>query len=95
MNVAQKIQRGERIEIWFLCEGCRGKHMVVVAGGKTLWGWNDSLEKPTFTPSILCTWNEPSGDKRCHSYVTDGEIKYLADSTHKLAGQTVPLQPIE
>lgn len=28
---------------------------------------------------------------RCHSYVTDGQIQFLSDCTHALAGQTVPL----
>ena len=28
---------------------------------------------------------------RCHSYVTDGQIQFLPDSTHELAGQTVEL----
>jgi hypothetical protein len=27
----------------------------------------------------------------CHSFVEDGQIKFLSDCTHKLAGQTVPL----
>lgn len=27
----------------------------------------------------------------CHSYVTDGKIQFLSDSTHKLSGQTVDL----
>lgn len=35
--------------------------------------------------------NLPSVDKRCHSFVTDGNIQFLADCTHALAGQTVPL----
>lgn len=34
-------------------------------------------------------------DKRintvCHSFVTDGQIQFLGDCTHALAGQTVPL----
>lgn len=34
-------------------------------------------------------------DKRintvCHSFVTDGNIQFLSDCTHPLAGQTVPL----
>lgn len=29
----------------------------------------------------------------CHSYVRDGQIQFLGDCTHKLAGQTVPLEP--
>jgi len=31
--------------------------------------------------------------KRCHSFVKDGQIQFLADSSHEFAGQTVPLQP--
>lgn len=27
----------------------------------------------------------------CHSFVTDGQIQFLSDCTHGLAGQTVPL----
>lgn len=27
----------------------------------------------------------------CHSFVRDGRIEFLADSTHELAGQTVPI----
>jgi len=29
----------------------------------------------------------------CHSYVTDGRIRFLADCTHALADQTVDLPP--
>lgn len=32
-----------------------------------------------------------SGPTVCHSFVTDGQIKFLGDCTHALAGQTVPL----
>lgn len=36
-------------------------------------------------------------DTVCHSFVTDGQIQFLNDSTHALSGQTVPLPdwPIE
>lgn len=30
---------------------------------------------------------------RCHSFVRDGRIEFLSDSTHTLAGQTVDLPP--
>ncbi len=95
MNVAKKTQHGDEVSIWFLCKGCNTRHRVIVAGKKEVWGWNGSLTKPTFTPSVLCTWNEPSGDKRCHSYITEGQMQYLGDCTHELVGQTVPLKPIE
>ena len=29
--------------------------------------------------------------RRCHSYITNGQIQFLPDSTHPLTGQTVPL----
>lgn len=31
----------------------------------------------------------------CHSYVTDGRIQFLPDSTHSLSGQTVDLPELE
>lgn len=45
-----------------------------------------------------CTYNAEHPDdpvkfgcQRCHSYVTDGFIQFLDDSSHELKGQTVPL----
>jgi hypothetical protein len=31
----------------------------------------------------------------CHTFVTDGQIQYLGDCTHALAGQTVDLQEMD
>lgn len=53
-------------------------------------------------PSRFCTDEEidrimATGQKidlpnmRCHSFVTDGNIQFLSDCSHELAGQTVPL----
>jgi len=30
-------------------------------------------------------------ESRCHSFITNGQIQFLSDCTHGLAGQTVPL----
>jgi hypothetical protein len=45
-----------------------------------------------------CTYNEDHPDKQiifkcvsCHSFITDGNIQFLDDCSHALAGQTVPL----
>ncbi len=35
----------------------------------------------------------PLVDKRCHSFVVDGQMQMLSDCTHALAGQTVPIPP--
>lgn len=94
----------------FHCPGCEEDHTVNAS-----WGWNGSVDAPTFTPSVLvtcghyaphwkpgdncwCTFNAEHADDpssfachRCHSFVTDGRIQFLADSTHKLAGLTIDL----
>ena len=31
---------------------------------------------------------------RCHSFVTNGEIRFIGDCTHELAGKTVNLKPL-
>lgn len=76
--------------------------------GKGCWTWNGDLVNPTISPSILVTGTVPITDDeharimrgepfeplplRCHSFVRDGQIQFLGDCTHKLAGQTVPLE---
>ena len=32
-------------------------------------------------------------ERVCHSYIKDGQIQFLTDCTHALAGKTVPLEP--
>lgn len=62
--------------------------------------FNGDKEKPTFRASVLVYEIIPpdqvdgssyKGRPRCHSFVTDGRIEYLSDSTHELRGQTVDL----
>ena len=67
------------------CPGCEAGHLF-----DSRWAFNGSMELPTFTPSMLVE----DGGNRCHSYVTNGKIQFLTDSTHKLSGQTVDLPPI-
>jgi len=49
-----------------------------------------------------CTYNAAHPEEkttfgcyRCHSFVKNGQIQFLDDCSHALAGQTVPLPPIE
>ena len=99
-----KLRKGEGGAIMFRCPGCNSAHRVMVGDGPgPRWGFNGSGDKPTFTPSVLVTWTEPSDDPSefddtakdkklaCHSFVTDGRIQFLGDCTHSLAGQTVDL----
>lgn len=97
--------------IMFQCPGCKCCHgpRVDSSDGRSgpIWGWNGSLDAPTFTPSILVKGVVPLTDDEidrimrgekvdpvpmvCHSFVTDGKIQFLSDSTHELAGQTVEI----
>ena len=49
-----------------------------------------------------CTYNAEHPEEEpdfkcviCHSFITDGKIKFLTDCTHSLAGQEVPLPILE
>lgn len=78
----------------FHCPGCGFGHSF-----DSRWTFNGDTVKPTFTPSLLVRTERLEGEKRvpvlCHSFVTDGQIRFLNDCTHDLAGKTVPLEPIE
>lgn len=68
--------------------------------GRPHWSFNGDLDRPTFGPSVLSKFKQymgqelPPKEHICHSYVRDGRIQFLPDSTHALAGQTVELPEI-
>jgi len=84
----------------FACPGCGCAHGVHVdvasaaAEGSPVWSltWTDDGE-PTLSPSVLVRWGMGADrpPRICHSFVVAGKISFLADSTHALAGQTVPI----
>lgn len=77
----------------FWCPGCDSVHAIPVEGPRA-WGYNGNPESPTFTPSILCNaWAANPTRPVCHSFVRDGQIQFLGDCTHSLAGQTLPIPP--
>jgi len=73
----------------FDCPGCKTVHGITTIG-PTAWKFNNSLEKPTVTPSILANFTS-GNERRCHSYITDGKIKFLGDCYHELKNKTVEL----
>lgn len=90
----------------FFCKGCNAPHIINIGDGAgPRWLFNGNYDKPTFSPSISVTWpanpdaaeelKEWRTERVCHSFVTDGRIQYLSDSTHHLAGQTVDLAPFQ
>lgn len=93
--------------LWLWCPGCNKAHRPRAAtedGSRAdngpYWDWNGATDE-TFTifPSLLCNANaEPdqvaAGHHRCHSLIRNGRWEFLADCTHALAGQTVPMVPV-
>jgi Family of unknown function (DUF6527) len=91
----------------FFCPACGTVHGIRLTPNG--WGWNDSMDKPTFTPSVLVRGTKKLSDDEyarlmagekiyprpllCHSFVRDGRIEFLGDCLHELAGQTVDLPP--
>lgn len=70
---------------------------VLVRNGHHVPNWRDRYP-PGAEASCWCTYNaehpedpDPFTCGVCHSFVTDGQIQFLGDCTHALAGQTVPL----
>lgn len=69
------------------------------------WTFNGDYEKPTFSPSILVhgvyaksgvEYVRPMAPgeviiPKCHSFVKNGRIEFLADCDHELRGQAVDL----
>ena len=79
----------------FVCPACGIYHQLKI-GGEDGWTFNGDFVRPTFTPSLLVEWchGEDRLEKRCHSYIRDGRIEFLADSKHALSGQTVELAEV-
>ncbi len=98
-----KLLSGNREGIYlFHCPGCEYSHWFSTSGFTPSqreedtepkgpkWTWNNDKVKPTVRASILVR-----GQYTCHSFITDGKIKFLPDSTHKLSGQTIDLPDID
>lgn len=90
---------GDKLFVAFHCPGCDSAHVVKVSDGG--WTWNGDADSPTFSPSVLVTrpanpdaiegFEEFRKELRCHSFVRAGQIEFLSDCTHALAGKTVPM----
>ena len=82
------------------CPGCECGHLFHTVPWKgnaagtpgPVWTFNGNTERPTFSPSMLV--NKSTPERRCHSYVRDGQIQFLNDCYHALKGTTVELPDI-
>lgn len=85
---------GER-NVYFWCPGCKSLHFVSIdRPGWSSWDWNGSYESPTFTPSIMVIYGLGKNENRCHLFVRNGNLEYLADSVHRYRAQIIKMVPI-
>ena len=73
----------------FWCPGCNCHHFVKPSI------WKIDTKTNTLSPSVLVKTPRPKGMKICHTFVRNGQIQYLNDCTHKLAGKTIPMEPLK
>lgn len=119
----QKLDHTGMTAYFFDCPGCGMMHLISTAYEEEyrkncigvgrncpVWGFNDNLDSPTFTPSLLVSGVQPITDEEhakimagekietkkfvCHSFIRDGKIEFLSDCTHHLKGQTVELNNV-
>lgn len=81
-----KVKKDSKGNIFWHCVGCGCGHRVTDS-----WVFNEDIEEPTITPSVLNTFPDQKNGPRCHCFITGGKIKFLNDCTHNLAGQTVEM----
>lgn len=98
--LGKKLRQLDHGMVAFHCPGCNMRHAIRVEGQRRpKWQLNGNGDAPTFAPSVLVQWpdpDKPGGEMaRCHSFVTDGKIRFLNDCTHDLAGQTVDLPDLD
>ena len=92
-------QSGKFLGYLLFCPGCQCGHVFYTQpwnyGDRPgpVWKFNNNLENPTFSPSLLI--NKSTPERRCHSFVRDGQWQFLGDCYHNLAGKTVDLVDLE
>lgn len=88
-------------EMAFWCPACKCEHpyrVVPVEGDQSqypVWEWNGSMEKPTFSPSLLIFNRGRDSGTSCHLFVREGRIEYCSDCPHEFAGKTVDMVPLD
>lgn len=88
---------GLMVLLW--CPGCQALHgprfRCPEHGGPSVgpvWDGDPYSDPFTMSPSYLVHRNGTT--PQCHSFIRNGHWEFLADCTHSLAGQTVPLEPL-
>ena len=91
--VLENEDRTYKAFIW-ACPGCECSHQVPfvnLTGQGGRWVFNEDIDNPTLSPSVLVNPQNDPHYKRCHCFVRNGHIEFLSDCDHELAGKIVPV----
>ena len=93
MSKLRRVKDNQDNALLFRCPGCNIPHIIYYERSiNGAWSWNNDLDKPTINPSIVVTREINENEIHvCHSYIRDGYIEFLHDSTHHLANKKVSL----
>ena len=85
------------VQVMFHCPGCGGTHAYWLAHPppktQPIWEFDGNIQAPSWTPSLrIQSMSRKEKPYICHLYVRNGQIEYLSDCTHELAGKTIPMQ---
>lgn len=81
---------GSKTLFLFWCYGCECAHHLETKPGA--WTWDGSMTLPTAKPSLLLRAIPPT-QQRCHFFIRGGQLQFLSDCGHALAGKTAPMTP--
>lgn len=96
-QVSSRLRRGPDGYFWW-CPACSRMHPLPDG-----WKFDGDLERPTFSPSFKHTWRAftshtaeglGQGERYnavCHYILTAGQVAYCDDSSHAMAGKTIPM----
>ena len=85
-QVSSKLRRAVGAYIHW-CPGCEEMHQLPDS-----WQFDGNLEEPTFSPSFRHSGYSSHHQPRiCHYTLVKGILNFCGDSTHQLAGMSVPL----
>ncbi len=100
--MGNKLRHSDNNRVYFRCPACGANdnkheelHVLRVrpdgVHDETSWGWNGDNESPSFAPSIKVAGGPKEKRTICHSWITNGMIRFEMDSTHAFAGKTLSL----
>lgn len=81
---------GDQYMYW--CDGCGFEHVFALQAEGGHHQFNGDLDNPTVVPSLV---EDFTPGRMCHSFIRNGNIQYLTDCSHHLAGKTIELPDID